>query len=245
MKNTSGSKKTAALTRQVGVDFGAALTVALAYIGDRLGIFKAMAHGAPMTSHQLAERTRLNERYLREWAATMAASGYLDYDPADRAFRLNPAQAMVLAHENNTFFMGGAFQYAVACYRQLAKLIVHSSTGAACPSPILGSISSKLSSDFSTRATRLGRSGVDSGGAGYSSAANRRRCEAAEMGCGAGQCLIPVASAYPNSRFFGYDMDQASIDRAVAKPPRRDLPDASLSSESPRRNCRLPGALTW
>jgi hypothetical protein len=120
---TPDRKKAAALTRQVGVDFGAALTVALAYIGDRLGIFRAMANGTPMTSQQLAERTRLNERYLREWAAAMAASGYLDYDPADGAFHLNPEQAMVLAHENNTFFMGGAFQYAVACYRQLAKLI--------------------------------------------------------------------------------------------------------------------------
>ena len=57
------------------------LTVALAYIGDRLGIFRVMANGTPMTSQQLAERTRLNERYLREWATTMAASGYLDYTP--------------------------------------------------------------------------------------------------------------------------------------------------------------------
>ena len=72
-------KNAAALTRQVGVDFGAALTVALAYIGDRLGIFKAMAGGACMTSQQLAEQTRLSERYLREWASTMAAAGYLDY----------------------------------------------------------------------------------------------------------------------------------------------------------------------
>jgi hypothetical protein len=93
---TPDRRKTAALTRRIGVDFGAALTVALAYIGDRLGIFKAMANGTPMTSQQLAKRTRLNERYLREWAATMAASGYLDYDPADGAFRLNPEQAMVL-----------------------------------------------------------------------------------------------------------------------------------------------------
>jgi hypothetical protein len=64
-------KKTAALARQVGVDFGAAMTVALAYIGDRLGVFRAMSEGAPMTSVEIAERTRLDERYVREWASTM------------------------------------------------------------------------------------------------------------------------------------------------------------------------------
>ena len=214
---TPDRKKTAALTRQVGVDFGAALTVALAYIGDRLGIFRAMANGTPMTSQQLAERTRLNERYLREWAATMAASGYLDYDPADGAFRLNPEQAMVLARENNTFFMGGAFQYAVACYRQLAKLIDSFEHGGGVPFTDFGV-------DIVEAIERLFHAGYETwvaqewipavpdihqrliaGGA------------AAEIGCGAGQCLIPVASAYPNSRFFGYDLDEASIDRAVAK----------------------------
>jgi hypothetical protein len=103
---TPDRKKAAALTRQVGVDFGAAMTVALAYLGDRLGIFRALARGTPMTSSQLAERTRLSERYLREWTATMAASGYLDYNPADATFRLNPEQETVLAREDNTYFMG-------------------------------------------------------------------------------------------------------------------------------------------
>jgi Putative methyltransferase len=216
-KITPDRKKTAALTRQVGVDFGSALTVALAYIGDRLGIFRAMANGTPMTSQQLAERTRLNERYLREWAASMAASGYLDYDPADGAFRLNPEQAMVLARENNTFFMGGTFQYAVACYRQLAKLMDSFEHGGGVPftdfgGDIIEAIERLFHAGYETWVAQEWIPAVPdthqrliAGGA------------AAEIGCGAGQCLIPVASAYPNSRFFGYDMDQASIDRAVRK----------------------------
>ncbi|HKV54506.1 MAG TPA: hypothetical protein VJN94_07660, partial [Candidatus Binataceae bacterium] len=120
---TPDRKKAAALTRQVGMDFGAALSVALAFIGDRLGIFKAMAAGGPMTVKQLADHTKLNERYLREWAATMAASGYIEYDPATTAFGMNAEQATVLAREDSTFFMGGGFQYAVACYRQIPKLM--------------------------------------------------------------------------------------------------------------------------
>src|SRR6516165_2022096 len=123
MRTVEDSKKAAALARQVGVDFGAAMTVALAYIGDRLGIFRAMSDGAPMTSVEIAQRTRLEERYVREWASTMAAAGYVDYDPADTTFRMTSEQVMVLAREDNTFFTGGAFQYAVACYRQIPKLM--------------------------------------------------------------------------------------------------------------------------
>jgi SAM-dependent methyltransferase len=210
-------KKAAGLTRQVGTDFGAALAVALAFVGDRLGVFKAIEDGVPRTSMQLAERTGLNERYLREWAATMAASGYLDYSASDETFRLNPEQALVFAHEENTLFMGGAFQYAVACYRQLPKLMESFKHGGGVPFTDFGS-------DIIEAIERLFHAGYESwvaqewipavpdvhqqllaGG------------EAAEVGCGAGQCVIPVALAYPNSRFFGYDVDQVSIERAQAK----------------------------
>jgi predicted transcriptional regulator len=100
-------KRAVSLAQQVGVDFGAAMTVALAYIGDRLGIFKAMADGTPLSSAEIARRVGLDERYVREWASTMASAGYLDYRPADAKFCMSTEQAMVLADENNTFFSGG------------------------------------------------------------------------------------------------------------------------------------------
>jgi len=213
-------KKTAALTRQVGVDFGAALTVALAYIGDRIGLFKAMADGAPMTPAALAAHGAINERYVREWAATMAAAGYLDYDPASGTFRLNQEQATVLAREDNTFFMGGAFQYAVACYRQLPKLMEAFERGGGVPftdfgGDIVEAIERMFHAGYETWVAREWIPAVPdihqrliAGG------------EAAEVGCGAGQCVIPVAMAYPNSRFFGYDVDAASIERARDKAAR-------------------------
>jgi SAM-dependent methyltransferase len=210
-------KKAAALTRQVGTDFGAALTIALAHIGDRLGIFKAMAGAAPMTSQQLAERTRLNERYLREWTATMAAAGYLDYDPAGASFRQNPEQAMVLAREDNTFFMGGAFQYATACYRQMAKLTEAFEHGGGVPFNDFGS-------DIVEGIERLFHSGYETWVAqqwipavGDIHERLTAGGEAAEVGCGAGQCLIPVALAYPKSQFHGYDVVQLSLERARHK----------------------------
>lgn len=212
--------KLTALARQVGVDFGAALAVALAFIGDRLGIFKAMADGRPRTSAQLAADTRLSERYLREWASTMAAAGYLDYDPANAAFRLSPEQAMVLANEDNTFFGAGAFQYAVACYRQIPKLSEAFRNGGGVPFSDYGM-------DIVQAIERLFQAGYEAWVSAQWIPAvpgldERLRAggEAAEVGCGAGQCLIPVALAYANSRFTGFDVDSVSLERAREKAAR-------------------------
>jgi SAM-dependent methyltransferase len=210
-------KKAAALARQVGVDFGAALTAALAYIGDRLGIFKTMAGGSAFTTQQLAERTGLNERYLREWTATMAAAGYIDYSPGDATFRMSPEQAAVLTNEDTTYFTAGAFQYAVACYRQIPKLMEAFRNGGGVPFSDFGP-------DIVEAIERLFHVGYETWVAREWIPAvpdiHKRLLaggEAAEVGCGAGQCLIPVAAAFPNSRFFGYDVDPTSVERALNK----------------------------
>jgi SAM-dependent methyltransferase len=215
--------KAVALAQQVGVDFGAAMTVALAYIGDRLGIFKAMAGRAPMTSLEIAQRTRLDERYVREWASTMAAAGYLDYSSTDATFRMNAEQAMVLADEDNTFFTGGAFQYAVTCYRQIPKLTEAFRHGGGVPFADFGP-------EIVEAIARLFRVGYETWVAAQWIPAVpdvherlTRGGEAAEVGCGTGQCIIPVASAYANSRFFGYDVDLHSIERARDKAVRAGI----------------------
>jgi 2-polyprenyl-3-methyl-5-hydroxy-6-metoxy-1,4-benzoquinol methylase len=219
-ETTPDRKKAGALARQVGIDFGAALAVALAYAGDRLGIFRTMADGTPRTSAQLAQAAGLNERYIREWAATMAASGYLDYNSADATFRLNPEQAMVLAREDNTYFMGGAFQYAVACYRQLPKLMESFHGGGGVPFTDFGG-------DIVEAIERMFHAGYETWVAQQwiptvpdIHARLMEGGEAAEVGCGAGQCIIPVATAYPKTRFFGYDVDRTSIERARQKAAR-------------------------
>jgi SAM-dependent methyltransferase len=209
--------RAAALARQVGVDFGAALTVALAYIGDRLGLFRLMSAGAPMTSAQIAERAGISERYVREWAATMAAAGYLEYCSADATFRMSPEQAMVLAFEDNTFFTGGAFQYAVACYRQIGRLTEAFRNGGGVPFGDFGP-------EIVEAIERLFRAGYEAWVADEwilavsdLKAKLEAGADVAEVGCGAGQCIVPVAAAYPNSRFTGYDVDTTSIVRARAK----------------------------
>ena len=225
MRGVEDPKKAAALARQVGVDFGAAMTVALAYIGDRLGIFRAMTEGEPMTTREIAERTGLEERYVREWASTMAAAGYVDYTPADRTFRMNAEQAMVLAREDNTFFTGGAFQYAVACYRQIPTLVEAFRRGGGVPFAAFGpdiveAIERLFHVGYETWVAREWIPAVPDIHERLSAG-----CEAAEVGCGAGQCLVPVASAYPRSRFVGYDVDTFSLERAREKAARAGVAD--------------------
>src|SRR5215510_12341469 len=91
------------MQRVVG-DIGAIMHAPLVVIGDRLGLYKAMAGAGPMTSSELAERTGTNERYVREWLCAQAAGGYVEYDPATRDFSLPPEHALALADESSPFF---------------------------------------------------------------------------------------------------------------------------------------------
>jgi hypothetical protein len=86
------------------------MTTLLGAIGDRLGLFKNLAEQGPATSTELASRTKLNERYLREWLGGMATAGYLDYDGPTKRFSLPAEHASVLAQENGPFFVGGIYQ---------------------------------------------------------------------------------------------------------------------------------------
>ena len=104
-------KKIEELAFRVVGDMGGSFTMALGYIGDRLGIFAAMAGVGPLTSTELAEKTGLNERYVREWAKAMVASEYIDYDPDSSRYLMTDEQAFVLADEDSPMFVGGAFHF--------------------------------------------------------------------------------------------------------------------------------------
>jgi len=217
--------RAAALSRQVGTDFGASLTVALAYIGERVGLWGVMAGGSSMTSAEIAEKAGLNERYVREWAATMASAGYLEYRAADATFRMSREQAMVLAFDNNTFFTAGTFQYAVACYRQIDKLIQVFRSGGGVPFADFGP-------EISEAIERLFRPGYEAWvvnewipAAPGLTAKLASGADVAEVGCGGGQCIVAVAAAFPNSRFTGFDLDATSIGRARAKAASLNLSD--------------------
>src|SRR6185503_3370283 len=93
-------------------DLGAAQSAWLVALGDRLGLYKAMAGAGPLTPAQLAERTGTDEAYLREWLASQACGGYLEYDAGSGAFTLPEEQAVALAREDGPASLAGAFRVA-------------------------------------------------------------------------------------------------------------------------------------
>src|SRR6201997_2484784 len=91
------------LGRFVG-DLGASLSAALVVIGDRLGLYRAMRDGEPVSADQLADRTGTDPRYVREWLSNQAAGGYVTYDPDREEFFLSPEQSLALAQEGSPAF---------------------------------------------------------------------------------------------------------------------------------------------
>ena len=98
---------------KLGEELAAGARASLSYIGDRLGIFKAMAGSGPMTVDDLTRKTRLHPRYLRAWLETMVAAEYIEYQPEGKTFLLPPEHAAVLADEESPLFMGGGLELLV------------------------------------------------------------------------------------------------------------------------------------
>ncbi len=103
-------------------DLGASATGPNILIGDQLGLYKAISAYGPITPNKLAEKTGTNERYVREWCAGQAASGYINYDPSSGNFLMSPEQTFALTNENNPLFVPGAFYIVSAMYKDERKL---------------------------------------------------------------------------------------------------------------------------
>ena len=110
-------------------EMGAAMNAALIVVGDKLGLYKAMAGGGPMTSEEVAKKTGTLERYVREWLSAQAAGGFVDYDPANQRFTLPPEQAFALANEESPVFLPGFFYIVEAVMRDEPKLTEAFRTG--------------------------------------------------------------------------------------------------------------------
>src|SRR5580704_10339943 len=110
-------------------DLGAAQSAALVVIGDKLGLYRAMADGEPVTAEELARRTGTDARYVREWLSNQAAGGYVSYDPGQETFSLLPEQAFALAQEGSPAFVPGAFQLATALVKDEPKITEAFRTG--------------------------------------------------------------------------------------------------------------------
>ena len=231
----------------VVTDMGAALHAVLVLLGDRLGLYKAMADSAPVTAGELAERTSTSERYVREWLNANAASGYVRYDPSAETFTLPPEQALALAVEDSPAFVPGFFQIISACFHDADRIEQAFRTGA-------GIGWHEHHHDLFHGTERFFRPGYLANlTTSWIPALDgvedklKRGGRVADIGCGLGASTILMAKAYPASEFFGYDYHPESIALAQASARREGLSDrirfeGRPSQELPRpepRSCRL------
>ena len=196
------------------MDMGAAIHATLIVLGDKLGLYKAMADSMPVTSATLAERTGTNERYIREWLNANAASGYVTYDPATATYSLPPEQALALAVENSPVFLPGFFQIVSACFNDAEKLEEAFRTGK-------GVGWHEHHHDLFHGTERFFRPGYSANlMSGWIPALDgveeklRRGAKVADVGCGLGASAILMAKAFPKSEFFGFDYHPGSIELA-------------------------------
>src|SRR5688500_16257720 len=96
-------------------EVGATLNAALVVMGDKLGLYRALAGAGPLTPEELAARTGTAERYVREWLNAQAAGGYVEYEPEGGTYELAPEQAVALTDVLSSAYLPGFFQLALAC----------------------------------------------------------------------------------------------------------------------------------
>lgn len=206
--------KAAQFTGRVLADTAAATTTVLAAMGDRLGLFKDLASNGPATSAQLAARTGLTERYVREWLAGMFAADYLTYDETEQRFALPPEHVPTLADEPGPAFFGGVHQELLGALQRYADVVAAFRHGG-------GIRMDQLHEDVFIGTSRFTASwhqnllvqqwlplvpDVE--------AKLRTGARVADVGCGAGQALITLAREFPTSTYVGYDVHARSIDQA-------------------------------
>ena len=192
---------------------GGAMTSTMIFLGDRLGFYKVLAEEGPLTSEELAAKTELSERWVREWIQQQGAAGVLEYQGEGR-FALSAEGAAVLANEMHPAFGAGFFAHLPQMLQVAERLPEAFKTGRGLPYDAFGpegavGIERGFAPWFRTLLVPMALPKipgiVDALSAGV---------EAADIGCGTGVALLEMAKAYPKSQFVGYDISRHALDRA-------------------------------
>jgi SAM-dependent methyltransferase len=207
------TKLNALVGRLLG-DVGAAFSAMLVTIGDRLGLWKAMANGEPVTPAELASRTHTAERYVREWLNAQAAAGYVSYDAATGRYALSREGAFTLADDSSPASFAGLFEIIAACAADADKLTTRFQTGEGMEwghhHPCLFTGTERFfRAGYIANLTTAWIPALDGVEEKLQAGAT-----VADVGCGVGASTILMAAKYPRSRFFGFDYHPESIELA-------------------------------
>lgn len=195
-------------------DMGAIASAPLVRIGDRLGLYRALADGGPATPAELAQRSGCNERYLREWLLNQGASGYASYDPATGRYFLTPEQEFVLTQPESPAHILGAFQIAGSIYADEDKIEQRFRSGDGMDwgdhqHELFEGTDRFFAPGYRAHLVAEWLPALD--GVVEKLEAGTR---VADVGCGYGTSTILMAEAFPNSEFVGFDNHVPSIEAA-------------------------------
>jgi SAM-dependent methyltransferase len=209
---------------QFVTDLGAAVHTGMVVMGEKLGLYKALA-GDPQTSPQLAAKTKTDERYLREWLASQAAGGYIAYDEKTDKFSLSAEQAFTLAAEDSPAYLPGAFELALGSLAAVPRMVESFRTGAGmgwhehvesvfhgCEKFFRPGYAANLVSSWIPALDGV-KDKLEAG------------ARVADVGCGKGASTILMAKAFPKSQFFGFDYHDKSIEAARESAQRNGVAD--------------------
>jgi 2-polyprenyl-3-methyl-5-hydroxy-6-metoxy-1,4-benzoquinol methylase len=195
-------------------DMGAAISVPLFMIGEKLGLYKAMAGAGPLTSQEVAERSGAAERYVREWLRNQAAGGYISYDADSDRYTLPDEHALALADEDSPFYILGVYDSIASLFADEDKIREAFRSGE-------GMGWHEHDHRLFRGTERFFRPGYRAHLVGEWIPALEgvqekleNGAKVADVGCGHGASTIIMAEAFPNSEFVGFDYHAPSIERA-------------------------------
>lgn len=211
-------------------DLDATAHCALAYIGDILGLYKAMAKAKDnaVTSQELANITRTNERYIRDWLAEQASKHYVFYDPSTGRYTLPEEHAAVLADETSHNYLAGGFQLLISVLRQQPKIaeVFRTGEGFEWGDHDTGVFEGQARLNTSQYRANLTDKWIPALTDVEDKLRRHEGAKVADVGCGYGISTTIMAKAYPNSSFVGADSHALSIEIA-----RKSVIEQGLANE--------------
>jgi len=198
-------------------EVGATLNAALVVMGDKLGLYRALAAHGPLSAAELANRTGTAERYVREWCNAQAAGGFVQYDPDSGRYHLEPEQAMAFTDSDIPAYLPGFFQLALGSVIDSPEITERARSGEGlgwhehvhdvhegCERFFRPGYNAHLVAEWLPAldgvVDKLDRGGL-----------------VADVGCGHGSSTILMAQAFPRSTFVGSDYHEGSIETALRR----------------------------
>jgi SAM-dependent methyltransferase len=214
-------------------EVGATLNAALVVMGDRLGFYRALADGEPLTPPELASRAGAAERYTREWLNAQAAGGYVDYDPDTGRYSLPAEQAVALTDESSPAYLPGFFQIAVGSVLDSPKITDVAKSGAGYGwgehhDHVLEGCERFFRPGYNANLLSSWLPSLD----GVVEKLERG-AKVADVGCGHGASTILMAQAFPNSTFVASDYHSGSIETARQRAQEAGVADRAKFEVTP------------